>query len=511
MAEKMKVPAEQRQDIARGAMLHDIGKIGVPDAILHKTGQLSEAEWAIIRKHPEWGKQILEGIRFLEAPAEMVLSHHERWDGSGYPSGLSGEDIPLGARIFAVVDAFDAMTSYRPYRAPESYQKARAEIRAGRGTQFDPKVVDAFLEFSKEDWMLLREHEGAHPMEMGSLRRMGTGQLQSMNLIVSAITSSLDIHEILERTAKQITDVTRAASVAVFLLDPDEAMVFETGSHVPAEFGKQGQRSELARLLQAGENTRSHFFDDLAAEKGSWQRLAHKLQPSWTSAVQMPLMESERHAGWLLFFSKDGHIFEEDERLMFEQLAVQLGQALANARLHEQVRYQAITDGLTGAYNRRYLDDFLSIEVKRCQRYERPLAIIMLDLDHFRACNDRGGHQAGDKALRDTVQLLNIGVRSVDLVARYGGEEFLVALPETSAISAADVAERMRKLIEQHQFPCGQLTASFGVAASNFTSDDSPSVEELVARADKALYRAKKDGRNRVQIWNQELVEPWSK
>lgn len=514
LADRMKVPADLRQDIARGAMLHDIGKIGVPDAILHKTGQLSEAEWAIVRKHPEWGKQILEGIRFLEGPAQMVLTHHERWDGTGYPEGLTGEQIPLGARIFAVVDAFDAMTSFRPYRSPESYQSVRAEIRAARGTQFDPDVVDAFLEFSKEDWMLLREHEGARPFEMGSLRRIGSGQLQSMNIIVSAITSSLDIQEVIQRTARTIADVTRAASVGIYLFDADDRrLAYSAGVEMPdALMGKDPDVS-YENFIDFDSVREGHIevVEDLATATGTRFSMIHELAPQWKSALVIPLREGERVAGLMALFSKDGIVFEEEEQHMFEQVAKQLGQALANARLHEKVRYQAITDGLTGAYNRRYLDDFLSIEVKRSQRYRRPLAIILLDIDHFRDCNERGGHQSGDKALRDTVQLLNIGVRSVDLVARYGGEEFLVVLPETEEQGALEVAERMRRLIEKHQFPCGRLTASFGVASSDFSAEDSPDVQELVGRADKALYEAKHTGRNRVQVWHPELTNAWNK
>lgn len=501
LAERMGVPAEQRQEIARGAMLHDIGKIGVPDSILHKTGSLGEGEWAIVRKHPEWGKQILDGIHFLEGPAQLVLTHHERWDGSGYPQGLKGEQIPLGSRIFAVVDAFDAMTSYRPYRNPESYQKARAEIREGRDTQFDPDVVDAFLQVPKEEWVQLRESQGSRPMQMGSLRRIGSGQLQAMNVIVAAITSSLEITEVLAHTAHTLVDVTRAKAAAIYLFEGNEVR-FGAGANIPEELS--GRADELQDLLdkESIRDGRTEFHEDIFAEKGDLSKRIQQLRPNWKSCVCVPLQEGERVAGALLLFSDAPYVFDEEDRLMFTQVGKQLGQALVNTRLHEKVRVQAITDGLTGAYNRRYLDDFLNIEVKRCQRYQRPMAILLLDMDYFHGCNEKGGHQAGDKALRDVVQLLNLGVRSVDLVARYGGEEFMVVLPETMAEGAMEAAERMRKLVEKHRFPCGSLTASVGIAASLFKDGDSPDVEDLVGRADKALYRAKQDGRNKVRLWD---------
>jgi putative nucleotidyltransferase with HDIG domain len=130
--------------LRRGALLHDIGKIGVPDNILRKPTSLSEAEWITMRRHPEFGARIIAGIPFLEDVSRIVRHHHERWDGTGYPDRLSGHDIPLGARIFAVADSFDAMTSDRPYRRAMSIVAACAEVARCRGTQFDPEVADAF-------------------------------------------------------------------------------------------------------------------------------------------------------------------------------------------------------------------------------------------------------------------------------------------------------------------------------------------------------------------------------
>jgi HD-GYP domain-containing protein (c-di-GMP phosphodiesterase class II) len=127
-----------------GAALHDIGKIGIPDAILRKPGRLTEEEWALMRQHPELGERIIAGIEFLRSAIPVVLHHHERWDGAGYPAGLAGAAIPLGARIFTVSDAFDAMISNRPYRKGMPYEHALREIHHMSGKQFDPAVVDAF-------------------------------------------------------------------------------------------------------------------------------------------------------------------------------------------------------------------------------------------------------------------------------------------------------------------------------------------------------------------------------
>lgn len=150
LARKLGMPEEELVHVRRGALLHDIGKLAIPDSILLKPGKLTEEEWAIMRKHPEYAYEMLSFIPYLRPALDIPYCHHERWDGKGYPRGLKGEEIPLAARIFAVVDAWDAMTSDRPYRKALSTEEALAEIEKGAGTQFDPKVVVAFLELIRE-------------------------------------------------------------------------------------------------------------------------------------------------------------------------------------------------------------------------------------------------------------------------------------------------------------------------------------------------------------------------
>jgi response regulator RpfG family c-di-GMP phosphodiesterase len=157
VAQAMNVGEPDLSWIRRGAILHDVGKIGVSDAILRKPGKLDAAEWEEMKRHPEMGYRMLKHIRFLNPALEIVHCHQERWDGSGYPHGLKGEEIPLGARIFAAVDTFDAMTSDRPYRAALSIEAARDEIRRFSGIQFDPKVAEAFLAIEESVWRDIRE------------------------------------------------------------------------------------------------------------------------------------------------------------------------------------------------------------------------------------------------------------------------------------------------------------------------------------------------------------------
>ncbi|PYS77252.1 MAG: hypothetical protein DMF66_10490, partial [Acidobacteria bacterium] len=156
LGRELRLDSEQLRALEFGSLLHDIGKIGVPDAILRKPSALTEEEWVRMREHPRHGQKILRGIGFLEGAARVVAQHHERWDGTGYPLGLRGEGIDLNARIFAVADAFDAMTSDRVYRKGRPYEAAAAELDGWAGRQFDPRVVAAFGRVPREEWEELR-------------------------------------------------------------------------------------------------------------------------------------------------------------------------------------------------------------------------------------------------------------------------------------------------------------------------------------------------------------------
>jgi putative nucleotidyltransferase with HDIG domain len=174
---------DEMKSLEFGSLLHDIGKIGVPDAILRKPAKLTEEEWMRMREHPLHGQQILRGIEFLQGAAKVVAQHHEKWDGTGYPIGLRGEDIDVCARIFSVADAFDAITSDRVYRRGKSYEAAAEELDEWAGRQFDPKVVEAFHRVPKEDWAelhrqsLLPKHE---EFEVRQMMQMWESQFEAL-------------------------------------------------------------------------------------------------------------------------------------------------------------------------------------------------------------------------------------------------------------------------------------------------------------------------------------------
>ena len=157
IARRMALPDHQLLEIRRGALLHDIGKIGVPDSILLKPGPLDAREWVEMRRHPEIGFNILQQIDFLRAPSKIVLAHHERFDGTGYPRRLSGHDIPVGARVFTIADTLNTITNNQPYHKAREFSVARAEIERCRGGQFDPEAVEAFLSIEEDEFAALRD------------------------------------------------------------------------------------------------------------------------------------------------------------------------------------------------------------------------------------------------------------------------------------------------------------------------------------------------------------------
>jgi HD-GYP domain-containing protein (c-di-GMP phosphodiesterase class II) len=171
IAERMRLNDTLREQLRQGSLLHDIGKIGVPDAILRKSGKLTDSEWKEMQRHPVIGKSFLDEIEFLRPATAVVYCHHERWDGKGYPSGLQGEAIPVAARIFAVADALDTITSERYYKKARSFSEARAEIERCAGTHFDPSVVKTFLTLPEKTFLRIRLDTSTAVMELDQARR----------------------------------------------------------------------------------------------------------------------------------------------------------------------------------------------------------------------------------------------------------------------------------------------------------------------------------------------------
>ncbi|AZT89510.1 diguanylate cyclase [Caldicellulosiruptor changbaiensis] len=403
IAKEIGIPEEQLIHIKRGALLHDIGKMGIPDSILLKPGKLSDEEWEIMKMHPVYAYQMLSHIEYLRPALDIPYCHHEKWDGSGYPRGLKGKEIPLAARIFAIVDVFDALTNDRPYRKAIIY-----------------KIELGFIGLREGDKVKIAQAKG----EYGQLL---AGKEWSM------------VHPVIEK---------------IFLtVEPS--------------------------FLDINELKTLDGFIDLEADVGN----KIMIYPLWTSIGAVGLLG--------IMFSPDS-IDENDNKNL--QIYVNFAAiALANAKIVSRLEKEAETDFLTGFFNKRTIQNILISELERAIRYRLPLAVIFLDIDDFKAYNDTFGHVAGDVMVQKTAEIIKNSIRTVDIAGRFGGEEFVIILPGTDEEGAIAVAERIRKAIESYPFPHRRVTASLGITLAR--SGDS--VESLLERADRALYQAKREGKNR--------------
>jgi len=222
----------------------------------------------------------------------------------------------------------------------------------------------------------------------------------------------------------------------------------------------------------------------------------------WKSLIVVPLRAAGKMVGTLGTGIVTHRRFTPGEVALLQAIGNQLAVAIENARLHAEMQRLSQTDPLTGLYNRRGLDERMQVEILRAKRYQHPLSVVMIDIDHLKNYNDTHGHLEGDVILKQVAELLRIHVRETDVVARYGGEEFLILLTETTKAAALEVAEKIHAAVSVRPFPHagtqpeGKLTISLGVATS---SADLSEARELIDKADHALYGAKQAGRNRVR------------
>jgi diguanylate cyclase (GGDEF)-like protein len=466
--------------LEEAAYLHDIGKISISDRVLLKPGRLNPQEWQQMRLHPVFSADIIRPL-FPAALVDGVRHHHEHYDGRGYPDGLAADDIPLLARVMAVVDAYDAMSCRRPYKAALTYPDCLAELRRCRGTQFESGMVDAFLEVLEG---LEQARAGATDVAAQAASRIpGDKHLALRSREDEDTPEYRDICEIL-REVRDANPPTRFLTTHaeidqkfVIVADPEEQE--SQRSHVGDEIFAD---DELPEVLAGRRPVVNTLFAD---EFGVWvtglapirDAKGHVVAAVAADLPALSRMESEAlHGGGPQTFAA-----------MLQTAAVRLGRA----------EIDAITDGLTGLYNHRYLHERLSEELHRAREVGQPLTALFCDLDHFKGYNDANGHSAGDTVLREVAHLIEQSVRSIDIAARYGGEEFVVLLVETGREAALVVAERIRERVRAAGFSADgtPLTVSIGIAGY---PEDADRREALLDKADWAMYLAKRRGRDQV-------------
>jgi diguanylate cyclase (GGDEF)-like protein/PAS domain S-box-containing protein/putative nucleotidyltransferase with HDIG domain len=456
VARKLGVAAEEVRTCELGALLHDIGKIGIRDSILNKPGPLTPEEYEAIKAHAQIGYELLSNLPGFEAVADVVRAHHERWDGGGYPLGLAGSQIPVGARIVSVVEAVEAMVSDRPYRRGMTPEQVLEELARGAGTQWDAAVVEVFAEILSKDHKHLVMRNSA--LEI-ALNRSPLGELLGRANGVVA-----------DPALRDLTATFASAAQPIFILDNDYRIVSinPTAERLTGYSAGAVEGWEWAELCAARELHHAipqTFF-------GSTRQVS--LISASGTAVELEVtgtpLRTSSSTYWLVLAHDVSHRVQAERAL----------------------KREARTDFLTKLATR---GDFEERAVHAMLRGMRPLTLAMLDLDELKAVNDTHGHLAGDELLRLFGQVLAGQVREGDVAARYGGDEFVVLLPGSDARAAERMVERVAEALRDREVAPGVLVRfSTGIAEW----DGAEMLAELIARADAELYQEKESRRSLV-------------
>jgi len=482
--------------VKTAALLHDIGNLAVPEHILSKPSRLTYDEFERLKLHPRVGAEIIRSVPFPYPVAPLVLSHHERWDGRGYPAGLKGQEIPLGARIIAVVDCFTSMLTDRPYRPARTYAEAIVTLRENGDSALDPSVVERFIEVlpTIESHMqaALVTPPAARTGEPGTSQDVPTSALadiaiayreeQMLREIAHALSSSLRVSDTLSLISARLVSVMPLDSCALFLIDPASELFLcshVVGANQDAIRAVTASATErLGELLPAGQVIPAGVGEPAVRQQ---------------SVMVCALETGTGTIGALAVYHSDRNAYTADHRRLLTRVAAQAAQVIANALVFEQTQEQSLTDVLTGLPNRRYLDRQLSQELSRAQRHGGRLSVLVLDMDGFKQINDEFGHQAGDLALKEVAHALRASLRDYDLCARFAGDEFVVVLGECDTIQAEHRRLELQQAVAAswvEPAPGRQVPLAVSVGAATFP-DDADTAEGVIAVADRRMYHDK--------------------
>jgi diguanylate cyclase (GGDEF)-like protein/putative nucleotidyltransferase with HDIG domain len=512
------------QGVKTAALLHDIGKLAVPEHILSKPGPLTPEEFQKIRAHPKVGADIISAVPFPYPVSPLILSHHERWDGKGYPSGLKGEEIPLGARILSVVDYFDALMAERPYHKAMSFDAAIGLLQQEAGKGLDPTVVDKFIallpSLQVEAAALEQAMRRPAPEDHGqAIGRPATGltpepgkknvfddialahrEIYALYEIAQAMGTSLGVSDTMALISAKLSNLVPFSCAALFLYDEDTETLrcrFATGTdaeiiHQIAVHNGEGLTGWVARNRRALVNARPSA-DLEAAGLAS-------LQTHLQSALVCPLLFNERFIGTLSVYHVDATFYRDDHRRLLDRISEQAAAVINNSMLFEQTQEDSLTDPLTGLPNTRFLFMHLTRELARAERLKSEVSLMVMDLDNFKEINDNHGHHVGDRALCEVARVLRTAIRPYDICVRYAGDEFIVVLSGCSADEAEHKRAELQQGIDEVYFearPGKRVHLGVSVGAAVFPQDGE-SYESLLATADNRMYQDKSSRKRRA-------------
>jgi diguanylate cyclase (GGDEF)-like protein len=457
-------------------------------------------------------------VPFPYPVAPLILSHHERWDGKGYPAGLKGDEIPLGARILSIVDYFDALTSDRPYHKAMSEDAALALLQQEATKALDPAVVEMFVrilpqlrvEADNHERQTVRKLSLTDTAAMGPARpatgfsheagkstvfediALAHREIYALYEIAQAMGTSLGVSDTMALISSKLANLVPFSACSLFLFDETEDILrcrFATGldadviQKLTVRSG-QGLTGWVARNRRPLVNARpSADLEAAGADRVT----------TLQSALVCPLVFNERFIGTLTVYHTDPSFYRDDHRRLLDRVCEQAAAVIHNSIVFEQTQEDSLTDTLTGLPNTRFMFMHLTRELARADRLKSEVSLLVMDLDSFKEINDNHGHHVGDRALREVAAVLRTAIRPYDICVRYAGDEFIVVLSGCGREEAEHKRLEMQQAVDRVIFearPGKRVPLSISVGGAVFPHDGD-TYEALLAQADSRMYRDK--------------------
>ena len=528
VAKDLKVDRQGMEALQAAALLHDIGKLAIPEHIISKPGRLTPEEFEKMKIHPLVGAEILERVRFPYPVVPIVRAHHEKFDGTGYPNGLSGTDIPIGARILAAVDFLDALASDRQYRRALPLNEAMARLSDESGKSFDPDVVRVLERRYVELEQLVHQKTDHNKQKLSTdikdqeadvepaikpaagfeaqgkrrtpersfLSSIAAARQEAQTLfeLSQDLGASLSLGETLSVFAVKLRRAMPYDAIAIYVRHDDELVPeYVNGDNfrlfaslrIPIGQGLSGWVAQnLKPILNGNPSVEPGYLND--ASKYS----------TLNSALAVPLEGLQGVVGVVALYHAEKDFFTTDHLRILLAVSSKMALAIENALKYEQAENSAVTDYLTGLPNARSLFLQLDRELARCKRDNKTLTVMVADLDGFKQINDRFGHLEGNRVLQLFAHSLKETSREYDYVARMGGDEFVVIAPGLTPEAAARKAEQMRDLAQQAgKNICNEDILSLSVGKAIYP-EDGMDAERILSEADKRMYLQKRSQSN---------------
>jgi len=516
---------EEMQALQAASLLHDIGKLAVPEHIIAKPGKLTQEEFEKMKIHPIVGAEILERVEFPYAVAPVVRSHHEKWNGTGYPDGLKGEQIPIGARILSAVDCLDALASDRQYRRALPLDDAMKVVSADAGKAFDPRVVQVLERRYREFEKMATQATTAQSIgklstdvkvERGDAPDAGfestaepAGQrlaasadpveaiaathqeVQSLYELAQAVSGAMRLSDILSMLAVRIKHWIPYDALAVYLvrndvLEPayvtgDDARLFSSLA-IPVGEGLSGWVAESHKPIMNGNPSVEPGY---LKDPGTFSKL--------NSALAVPLDHDDAVIGVLALYHSGRDAYSRDQLRALQAVSGKLAATIVVALGRE---LEPASDSAGSLPDARALFLHLDAGIARCQRDASTLGVVVCDIDRFKTVNERYGQLAGDQLLRSVASQLRQACRASDYLAHLGGDEFAVVMADLSRSAAEQRMQDFERIVREAALGvCGsdQVTLSCGYV--QFPADGA-TTEQLLAEADRRMQKHKQERRS---------------